>query len=236
MQLGFDFGAACDLTQMRDDLRAASADLPTLPVRTPIGQLIKSLISGRTRDADSLQAYERLIEAYPDWAAMAAAPVETIRALIAGVAYADDKAPHLTEALRRIAADYPDFDLSPLGERPIDEALTWLKRLPGVGPKVAASALNFSTLARPAFVADTHVLRVLSRFGVIGARAKAREAYDTVMAAAPQWTAAELSELHVLLKWLGQTICRKTRRACESWPIRRRCQTGRIDAAACPEP
>jgi endonuclease-3 len=70
-----------------------------------------------------------------------------------------------------IAADDPDFDLSPLGEQPIEDALAWLERLPGVGRKVAASALNFSSLAIPAFVADTHVLPVLGRFGVIDAKA-----------------------------------------------------------------
>jgi hypothetical protein len=64
MQPAFDFGASDDLICLRDDLRAALTDLPILPVRKPVDQLIKSLISGLTYDATSLQAYDRLAHAY----------------------------------------------------------------------------------------------------------------------------------------------------------------------------
>jgi len=39
--------------------------------------------------------------------------------------------------------------------------------LPGVGRKVAAPALNASTLAMPVLIVDSHVLRVFERLGFV---------------------------------------------------------------------
>ena len=44
------------------------------------------------------------------------------------------------------------------------------------------------------------------------------------MATSPRWSAAELAELHILMKRLGQTICRHDRARCFDCPIRRRCK------------
>jgi endonuclease-3 len=76
----------------------------------------------------------------------------------------------------------------------------------------------------PAFVVDSHVLRVLSRYGFVRSKAGTRTAYDAAMAASPGWSAAELAELHILMNRLGQTICRLNRARCPDCPIRRRCR------------
>ena len=103
------------------------------------------------------------------------------------------------------------------------EALIWLERFPGVGRKVSASVLNFSTLRRPAFVIDTHILRCLRRFGVISAKADTMTAYDSVMSATSGWSADDLVHLHIVLKRLGQTICRWDRGECRICPLKGHC-------------
>jgi endonuclease-3 len=224
MQMAFDFGAVEDMAWVRDQLRSCFGRPDRVCTRAPIGQLVKSSISSRTLDEISLAAYRRLVEAYPEWPALAEAPTGDVETLIGDVTFPDVKARHLGNALRAIGARHPDFDLEFLGRLGVSEALAWLERLPGVGRKVSAATLNFSTLSMPAFVVDTHVLRVLSRYGFVRSKADTRTAYEAAMAVSPRWSAAELAELHILMKRLGQTICRYGRALCSDCPVRWRCK------------
>ncbi|MBB6014629.1 endonuclease-3 [Aquamicrobium lusatiense] len=228
--MAFDFGAAADMAWVREQLKFFFGRPDRVPARTPIGQLVKSSISNRTLDEVSLAAYQRLVEAYPEWPALAAASTGDVEALIGNVTFPDVKARHLGDALRVIGVRHPDFNLDFLGCLSVAEALAWLERLPGVGRKISASTLNFSTLEMPAFVVDTHVLRVLSRYGFVRNTADTRTACDAVMAASPRWGAAELAELHILMKSLGQTICRHDRARCPDCPIRQHCKTAAASA------
>lgn len=230
MQMAFDFGAVGDMAWVGDQLRSCFGRPDRVCARAPIGQLVKSLISSRTLDEVSLAAYRRLAETYPEWPALAEASTGDVEALIGDVAFPDVKARHLGDALRAIGDRHPDFNLEFLGRLSVAEALAWLERLPGVGRKVSASTLNFSTLNMPAFVVDTHVLRVLSRYGFVRSKADTPTAYDAAMAASPRWSAAELAELHILMKRLGQTICRHDRARCADCPISRRCTTAGASA------
>jgi endonuclease-3 len=222
MQMGLDFGASDTVGDALRRLAAYFGPAEIGHARTPIGQLVKSLISNRTYDAVSLRAYERLIAAMC-WTEMATAPADQLEALIGEVEFADVKARHLGRALRLVQAEHPDFDLRFLADLPESDALRWLERLPGVGRKVAASVLNFSTLHRPAFVIDTHVLRILRRLGIVGPRATTAAAYDRVMGALAQWSATELTELHVQLKRLGQKVCRPQQPHCAACPLTGTC-------------
>lgn len=226
MQMGFDFGAAAELAAVRDRLRDVFGAIAETPGSDPIAQLVRSLISSRTRDEVSLRAYRRLRHRFPAWPALAEAPPVWIEATIAEVTFAEAKAHWLGPALRRIEAERGAFSLDFLADRPLDAALIWLERLPGVGRKVAAATLNFSRLQRPAFVVDSHVLRILRRFGFVAPRAETPAAYAAVMAASEGWSAAALFELHVLLKRLGQTVCRDPRALCGRCPLAAGCATG----------
>ena len=230
MQMAFDFGAVEEITWVRDQLRPRYGDFGPVPVRTPIGQLVKSSISGRTRDEISLAAYRRLVDAYREWPDLARASAGDVQAMIGDVTFPDVKARHLCDALHVIAAYQPSFDLTFLGGLSVAKALAWLERLPGVGRKVSASTLNFSTLNMPAFVIDTHILRILGRYGFVRSNADTRTAYDAVMATLYAWSATDLAELHILMKRLGQTICRADLACCPDCPIRQGCK-----AAVCSE-
>ncbi len=227
MQMGFDLGTGDDVALMRDQITGQFGScLPVLRLE-PMAQLVNSLISSRTRDAVSSAAFERLICAYPQWPDLAAATVDDVQRTIADVTFPDVKARHLGETLRRIAVCHPDFDLSFLSSLSVTDALRWLEQLPGVGRKVSTSTLNFSTLCLPAFVIDTHILRVLRRFGFVSPNAETRIAYETMMTAMADWRATDLLELHVLLKRLGQTICRSNQAFCRRCPVSRNCKAAK---------
>jgi len=231
MQLAFDFGLSGTMDGVRRSLTRHFGPADFGPLRTPIGQLVKSLISNRTYDAVSLCAYEELIAAL-GWSEIAAAPVDRIQALIAAVEFADTKAQHLKAALQQVEAGHPDFDLTFLGAWPEVRVLAWLERLPGVGPKVAASVLNFSTLGRQAFVIDSHVARILKRLGLIGLRTTAGAAHGRVIGALAGWSPEDLVALHVQMKRLGQTLCRPRRPQCDACPIAAGCtRSGVTDEA-----
>lgn len=225
MQSSFDFGVDLDVIKMRDQLVGEFGEYSPVPKRTPIAQLVKSLISSRTRDEVSLLAFIRLTNRYASWSALADASVADVERIIAEVTFSDIKAQRLHLSLRAIRDSHPDFDLQFLGRQSVPDALNWLERLPGVGRKVSAAVLNFSTLYLPALVIDTHVLRVLQRFGMVSARSDTVTAYETMMEATSAWSAADLIEFHDLLKRLGKTHCRHHFAQCQGCPIRYDCVT-----------
>jgi endonuclease-3 len=224
MQGILDFGAGADVARLRDRLLAHFPALPAWHRPDPCSQLVLSLISSRTRDAQSLLAHRKLLWHFTTWERVARATPSEIEAVIADVRFADRKALQLKEALEIIGRQHPDFRLEFLGAWPVARAMAWLERLPGVGPKVAASTLNFSTLRASAFVVDTAVHRVLRRFGFVGPKASTRRAHDFIMGAAAGWGADDLDGLHMLLKQLGQTRCRALDPACAACPLAPDCR------------
>ena len=230
MQLRFDF-LRLDILRWRGRLVGASLTSDALPPLSPVDQLVKSLISSRTRDEVSLPAYERLRTQYPDLAAICGADMQDIEAVICDVSFAADKAGNLRATLRLVARDYPGFDLLPLGNMPLDKALGWLESLPGVGRKVAAATLNASRLAMPVMVVDTHILRVLRRLGAIAPRASGLAASDAVTGSFADWNAADFRDLHARLKRLGQTVCHHGDPECGLCPLREDCRTARRNRA-----
>ncbi len=219
----FDFGLSDRITQIYTRLKGAIGLLPYPTVREPIDTLVKSIISSRTKDWQSLRAFEKLKARYPAWAEVMAAPEADIVAIIADVQFPEEKAKNLQLALRHIHAFHPDFDLHFLDSEPLPKVLAWYQALPGAGPKVAAAAVNFSTSNRDALVMDTHVLRVFTRLGLIGKRTSA-EAAETLLAPALRgWTPEDLSDLHSYVKKLGQDVCTANECRCRQCPLGDQC-------------
>lgn len=225
MQMLFDLGIGDRIAAIRDRLREGWGSPHYSPKRVPVAALVKSIISCRTYDEVSLNAFNNLVVFYPDWEAMAAATPSEIEAVIADVTFANSVASYVSLSLQQIARSHPDFDLGFLAQEPVPKALAWLERLPGVGRKVSAAALNFSTLNMPALVIDTHVLRVTQRLRLVSPRADIEMAYDRLMAGLHDWSADDLSELHCLLKHLGQVHCRPTWPDCRNCPIADLCNS-----------
>ena len=226
MQERFDF-VASDLARWRSRLVPLLNGITVLPRRKPIGQLVKSLISGRTKDAVSLAAYRKLGQRFGSAAALGAASPTEVEYVIHEVNFADAKAGWLVAALRQIGQERPDYQLSFLGDLSLSAALEWLERLPGVGRKVAASTLNASTLARPVFIVDTHVLRVLRRLGFIAANAETRAASEAVTGSRPDWSADDFLLFHIVVKRLGQLVCTFDTPQCGMCPLLTDCPTAR---------
>ncbi len=227
MQLVLDLdGRARVLAQIHKRLQRHFGSQGPFLQLDPVSQLVMGLIGGKTYGDVSKAAFERLLKRFCSWEALRDAPVPSIEAAIGGVTFSDVKARRLRDALRMITKDRGALTLDHLDEMSVDDALVWLERLPGVGRKVAAVTLNFSTLRKPALVIDTHHLRVLRRLRFVGERGNFVQAYDSIMPLLPSdWRAADFDEHHCLIKTLGQSICRYRAPVCGECPLQELCPT-----------
>jgi endonuclease-3 len=227
MQESFHFfqkELTADICFIRAALLSWFGPEPPCPRGSLEDQLCGSILGSRTRDYISRRAFNRLaLHFHGDWNLAAAASESEIHALIGDVTFAEKKAAWVKRVLENNKARNGKISFSYVAQLPIPEALQELEKNLGVKRKTSASALNFSDVRGRTFVIDTHVLRVLRRFGIVGPRARTEYVYDKVMLAAAGMTADDLFELHWHLKRLGQQFCSHSQVACESCPLSARC-------------
>jgi endonuclease III len=192
------------------------------PHGDPMSELILTILSQNTSDANSGRAFMRLRQRFPTWdALLAAAPEDIVPAIQAG-GLARIKAPRIEAIVEKVWARLSSFDLTFLKDQPLDEAKAWLRSLPGVGPKTAACVLMFA-LGRPALPVDTHVHRVAQRLGLVPAKAGAAEAHDILEAILQP---EEVYSFHISLIKHGRRLCRAQRPLCERCPLLDGCPYG----------
>ena len=203
--------------------------------RSPLDQLVKAMISARTDDGASAAAFGRLaLRAGGDWTRLVAIEANDVEALLGPlVSFAGTKAGWLLAALRQILEERGALSLAFLADMAVEDAVAWLTRLPGIGLHGAAFVLNASSLRRAVMVIDTHVLRVVRRYGLVSADATAKEAFEAIMATAPaHWNGEDFHEFHWLLKRTGQLACTHAVARCGICPLKAVCAEGRKANAA----
>ena len=100
----------------------------------PLSELVSSLLSHRTRNADLGRAFKALRAAYPDWAAVRDAPTADIQQTISGVTWPEQKAPRIQQILRGITERRGgELSLDFLADMEVTEARAWLETLSGRG-------------------------------------------------------------------------------------------------------
>ena len=130
-----ELGQRQDLSWIFDRLRPLFPQAGEFRVLDPVEQLVKSIISSRTRDEVSWPAFFRLVQRFPTWRAMADAPVEEIEATIPDVTRFKDRAADVLRTLRMIAEEQPDFDFGFLAKMPVEQASAWLQRFRASAPR-----------------------------------------------------------------------------------------------------
>jgi len=229
MQLQFNYGQVDDIVWMDQTLLdcLGHPEEENGPGSVPIHQLVGSIIAGRTRDQVSMQAFiDLLFHCRDNWSLVAAMTVEDITDIIGKVTRPEQKAAWLKDTLQAIEQHSHDFNIDFLADMALDDARSWLQNFGGIGPKVAAAIMNFSTLDMPIFIVDTHVLRVLFRFGLIG-RVNTWLACRRVTGSMREWRPGDFRRFHCLVKQLGQQICTATHAACRRCPLADSCQKRR---------
>ncbi|MHA6246848.1 endonuclease III domain-containing protein [Pontibacter sp. CAU 1760] len=182
--------------------------------RTPMHELISTMLSHRTNHADEVMAYNTMLERFGDWEGVMHADEKELADAIKTTRYPEQKAPQIQQTLRMIKEDRGEIDISFLKETPVEDALHWLTRLPGVGPKTATLLLLFN-FKKPVLPVDTHVFRVSQRVGLLGAKVTANKAHHLLLEMLPK-DAVELFNFHKHLFWHGQRVCTYYSPKCEA--------------------
>ena len=185
--------------------------------KSPMDQLIATILSQRTNYADERKAFENLLARFGDWTGVAAASITDIEAEIQTTRFPEVKAPRIKEVLQFLIADKGAATLDFLYDMSVEEADAYMRQLPGVGPKTSTFVQLFS-MRRPVLPVDTHVHRTTSRIGIIGAKVSQAKAHDLLLEMLPP-DAAEILNFHKLYFKLGQRVCHFTRPNCEACPV-----------------
>lgn len=220
MQLPLPLEADQRLFDIHRRLLASYGPQRDLLRHEPTAQFVKAMISSCTLDAVSQAAFQALCVAFPSWARLPDTSPDKVETIIREVTRPMEKAIDLVHAARGIRTERGDFELAFLASWPVEAGMAWLKRFHGVGSKVAAATLNFSTLRKRALVVDRHVLRVAKCQGFLPATADFERGFRILMRMVPpEHDANDLYELHWLMKLHSQRICRHRRFACRECPL-----------------
>jgi len=189
----------------------------------PVDELVSTILSQNTNDANRDRAFNALRAKYPNWEAVRDAPPSNVVNAIRPAGLANQKGPRIQQVLREITAERGRLDLSFLKEMPLEEARAWLMKFKGVGPKTAAIVLCFS-LGRPAFPVDTHIYRVMGRIGLRPEKMTVHDAHRHLEGIFPPET---YYAAHLNIIRLGREICVARKPNCPACPLRKLCDIGR---------
>jgi endonuclease-3 len=189
------------------------------PRKDGVSELVLTILSQHTSDLNSDRAFDELWNRFGSWAAVMHATPDLVADAIRSGGLAEQKAPRIQGVLREVLERCGRFDISFLSDLPLAEAKSWLRSLPGVGPKTAAVVLCFA-LGMPAFPVDTHIHRVALRVGLIGPRVSADKAHDVLEVSIDS---DRVYPLHVYLITHGRRVCKSQRPLCDQCVLAQRC-------------
>ncbi len=191
--------------------------------RDPVSELVTTLLSHSTTDANQIRAFQALRARYPTWDEVRRAPTAEVEDVVRVAGLAGQKAPRIQHVLDVIAEDPRGSDLEWLGDVPLDEAMAFLTSLPGVGPKTAGCVMCFCFDA-PIVPADTHVHRIALRTRIVPPKASAPAAQERLS----RWIPPELTyATHMHLIAHGRTVCTARSPRCADCLLLDLCPEGR---------
>ena len=201
--------------------------IPYFHEMDPLSELVSSLLSHRTRNADSGRAFKALRARFPTWSEVRDAPTADVQETIAAVTWPEQKAPRIQRVLREITLLRGELSLDFLAELGVPEARQWLEALPGVGPKTSAATLLFSRLRMPALPVDSHHHRVAQRLGLIPDTLDVGASHAVLEAQLPEGLSAQqVYDNHEVLMLHGQRCCYYREPACHRCVVFGLCPTG----------
>lgn len=181
----------------------------------PMDELVSTILSQNTNDRNRDVAFNRLRKRFPTWEMVRDADPAEVIDCIRPAGLGNQKGPRIQEVLRQISVEHGSLDLSFLHDMPDAEALAWLTRFKGVGPKTASIVLVFS-LGKPAFPVDTHVYRVSGRIGLRPETISVEQAHVYL---AEVLQPAQYGPGHLNLIHLGREICHARKPECFRCPL-----------------
>lgn len=190
-------------------------DLPWQRSRDPYRVWLSEIMLQQTQVVTVLGYYERFLQRFPDVVALAAASLDDVLALWAGLGYYS-RARNLHRCAQAVVARYG-------GVFPCRAEL--LEQLPGIGRSTAAAIAAFCFDERVAIL-DGNVKRVLTRLlafdGDLARAAEERRLWERATALLPH-AGADMPAYTQGLMDLGATVCLAREPQCRHCPLHSHC-------------
>lgn len=187
-------------------------DLPWRLTRDPYAVLVSEVMLQQTQVERVLPYYDAWLERWPDFAALAAAPVAEVIRAWRGLGY-NRRALSLHRLAIAVVGQHE-------GELPTDARA--LLALPGIG-EYTASAVRCFARGEQVRVADTNISRVVAR-AILGAASQrdvpARALAETLDSLLP---ARNARDHNLALMDLGALVCTARSPACAACPLEATC-------------
>ena len=104
----------------------AYGERPRTPRREPMHELVSTMLSHRTTEADEARAYTRMRERFPTWRQTRDAPLAALIDAISPARFPGSKAPNIQKTLTRIIDERGEASIDFLADLPPEEGLAWL--------------------------------------------------------------------------------------------------------------
>ena len=193
---------------------AEGRDLPWRHTRDPYAIWLSEVMLQQTGVETVIPYYRKFLERFPAVADLAAAPVEEVIELWAGLGYYR-RARNLHAAARQVVDDFDGL---------FPATLEALQALPGVGRSTAGAILSIA-FDIPAPILDGNVRRVLCRLFALGGDPRSSAAEKKLWA----WSEALTSQTRPhdyaqAIMDLGATLCTPRQPACGRCPLAALCE------------
>jgi|SRR5690625_2699969 len=188
-------------------------DLPWQLPATPYRVWISEVMLQQTQVQVVIPYFERFMARFPDVSTLAAAPLDDVLALWAGLGYYA-RARRLHQAAQLIVEQH--------GGR-FPETFDAVVALPGIGRSTAGAILSLSMGQRHAIL-DGNCKRVLARVHAVSGWAGQAAFERTLWALAEQHTpTARCDDFNQAMMDLGATLCSRSQPQCIACPLAARC-------------
>lgn len=185
-------------------------DLIAVQTKDPFKVLVATLLSARTKDETTASVCKKLFPVIKCFEDLKNIDEDVLAQLIYPVGFYKTKAKHLKKL---------PYVLEDLFEGEIPQTIDELIKLPGVGRKTANLVVVIA-FNKPGICVDTHVHRIMNRFGYI----KTKTPLETEMTLRKQLPAKYWLGVNSILVAFGQNLCRPISPKCDICPVYQYCQ------------
>jgi endonuclease-3 len=191
-------------------LRKAYGPRPARTWGRGVDVLVETILSQNTSNRNSEAAYRQLRRRFKTWDEVADAPTEEVERWIRTAGLSRLKAPRIQAILRQLRTERGRISLEFLKKETPENAIAYLEKFKGIGPKTIDCLLLFA-FAMPVFPVDTHIHRIARRLKWIGPKVTAEKSHDLLEPAIPP---GDRYEMHVLLIEHGRKTCKAINPQC----------------------
>ena len=196
---------------------AARRDLPWRRTAEPYRIWLAEVMLQQTRVETVVPYYERFLKRFPTLRRLAAAPLDDVLAVWAGLGYYS-RARSLHAAARQVVAEHG-------GQIPSDPKL--LRALPGIGRYTAGAILSIA-FGQRASIVDGNVVRILCRLCAIAANPKATPTQKRLWGLAEAMIPKDRpGDFNQAMMDFGATLCAPKAPACGVCPLADLCEAFR---------